>query len=232
MGTRTRRGSAARFVTSPRPNTSSQLISVIIPTYNRPRLLMDRALASMFNQTIKEQEVLVIGDGTDQQTVSEMEALCAENKFVKFWNLPRYPYPEDHTERWGLYGLRALNWGLDHAKGEWIAVLGDDDEWLPEHHEILLEAAERTGADHVYGVSDTYKDGQFTGQRYGHWPPEDGAFCNGANLYRRSLGYRYDLGCWTRGRTGDADLWIRMYEDGVKFHFENQVVHRYHRNWP
>ena len=208
------------------------LVSVIIPTYNRPALLFDRALASMFAQTLADQEVLVVGDGTDGETVERMEALCAENRFVRFWNLPHYPYPEDHDTAWGLYGLVALNWGLDHAVGKWIAVLGDDDEFTPDHHEVLIAAAERTGADHVYGISNTIRNGAFTGQQYGAWPPGGGQLANGANLYRRSLEYRYDLGCWTRGRPGDADLWTRMHEDGVKFHFEPRVVHRYHRNWP
>lgn len=208
------------------------MISVIIPTYNRPRLLMDRSVPSVLNQTVNDQELLVIGDGTDEVTVTEMEALVASVPRVRFWNLPHDEYPDDPTTRWGLVGLTALNFGLDNAVGEWIAVLGDDDEFLPKHHEILLDAAHRTGADHVYGISETWKDGVSIGQKYGSWPPGDGAFCNGANLYRASLGYRYDLNCWSRCKTGDADLWTRMYEDGVKFHFENKIVHRYHRNWP
>lgn len=204
------------------------LVSVIIPTYNRPDLLVNRALPSVFSQTVQDQEILVVGDGTDETTVAAMEA----DSRIRFWNLPHYPYPEDHTAAWGLYGLAALNWGLDHAQGEWIAVLGDDDEFLPRHHEILLDAAARTGAQHVYGISNTFKGGQPINQQYGRWPPGDAAFCNGANLYRSDLGYRYDLDCNSRGRTGDADLWYRMVDGGVRFHFEPQVVHRYHRNWP
>lgn len=208
------------------------MISVIIPTYQRCRLLMDRAIPSVFAQTVTDWELLVVGDGTDEQTVAEMTALAASDARVRFWNLPHATYPDNHAEAWGLYGLVALNWGLDHATGDWIAVLGDDDEFLPAHHDILLDAAARTGADHVYGISETYKGGRNIGQRYGSWPPGDGAFCNGANLYRASLGYRYDLDCGSRGRTGDADLWLRMFEDGVTFHFEPKVVHRYHRNHP
>jgi glycosyltransferase involved in cell wall biosynthesis len=209
------------------------LVSVIIPTYNRADLLVNRALRSVYDQTRwHEQEIIVVGDGTDQATV---EAVAEEQRYheeLRFWNLPHYDYPEDQTERWGLVGLAALNFGLDQAQGDWIAVLGDDDEFTLNHHQVLLEAAERSGADHVYGISETYKNGAKTGQQYGSWPPGDAAFCNGANLWRRSLGYRFALDCWDRGRTGDADMWIRMREDGVKFHFEPQVVHHYHRNWP
>jgi len=204
------------------------LISVIIPTYNRPRELIDRALPSVFAQTVQDQEILVIGDGTDAVTAAEMQA----DSRVRFWNLPHYDYPEDHDRAWGLYGLEAINWGIDHAEGEWIAVLGDDDEFMPMHHEILFNAAVRTGVDHVYGISQAFKNGQYIGQNYGAWPPGDAQLANGANLWRRSLGYRFALDCWDRGKTGDADLWTRMVEDGVKFHFEPVVVHKYHRSWP
>ncbi|HEY6015118.1 MAG TPA: glycosyltransferase family 2 protein [Candidatus Limnocylindrales bacterium] len=208
------------------------LVSVIIPTYQRPRLLMDRAIPSVLAQTVQDQEVIVVGDGTDAQTCIEMGELVKVDRRFRFVNLPHYPYPESHDLAWGLLGLAALNWGLDHAQGEWISVLGDDDEYLPNHHEVLLEAAARTAADHVYGIAETYKAGHPIGQQYGSWPPGDGAFCNGANLYRASLGYRYSLDCTANGRTGDADLWTRMREDGVRFHFEPKVVLRYHRNWP
>lgn len=205
------------------------LISVIIPTYNRTRLLTERALPSVFAQTINDQEVIVVGDGTEQATV---DAMAAEPR-VRFWNLPHYPYPVDPIARWGLVGLAALNHGLDQASGEWVAVLGDDDEWTPDHHAILLESAERTGADHVYGISDTIKNGVVTGQTYGRGLVDgEGSFCNGANLYRRSLGYRYALDCGSRGLQGDGDLWTRMVRDGVRFHFEPRLVHHYHRNYP
>jgi len=206
------------------------MISIIVPTYNRTRLLVDRCIPSILAQTDPDWELHVIGDGTEPETVDVMNAWCSIDPRMRFTNLPHADYPEDFESRWGLLGLTALNYGLDHALGDWIAVLADDDEWLPTHNEVLLRAV--SGADHVYGIAETYKDGQFTGQRYGAWPPGDGQFCNGANLYRASLPFRYDLDCGSRGRTGDADLWIRMVESGVRFKFVPEVVLRYHRNWP
>jgi len=138
------------------------LVSVIIPTYNRPELLTQRALPSVFKQTVQDFEVLVVGDGTDATTCDLMENWPDDR--LRFWNLPHYDYPDDHFSHWGLMGLAALNHGLDQAQGEWIAVLGDDDEFVPAHHQILLDAARTSGADHVYGVSQTWKKGVFTGQ--------------------------------------------------------------------
>ncbi len=207
------------------------MISVIIPTYNRPEQLLQRALPSVFAQD-GDQEILVVGDGTDEASAAGVRELMRTHDNLWFWNLPHYPYPEDHDTAWGLYGLEAINFGIDRAQGEWIAVLGDDDEFTLNHHRSLLEAAYLTGANHVYGISTTVKNGIYTGQNYGSWPPGDAAFANGANLWLRDLGYRFDLNCWDRGLTGDADLWTRMFADGVKFHFEPVLVHLYHRSWP
>ena len=210
------------------------MISVIVPTYNRTRLLMDRCIPSILDQTDTDWECHVIGDGTELATVDEMTRLQFADSRFRFTNLPRTTYPENPHEAWGLLGLVPLNYGLDHAEGDWIAVLADDDEWTPDHNVALLDAAFATGADHVYGVSETFKGDPPVDikQRYGAWPPGDGQFCNGANLYRADLPYRYALDCQSRGRTGDADLWIRMVEGGVRFHFIDKVVHHYFRHWP
>ena len=209
------------------------MISVIIPTYNRTKLLMERAIPSLLAQTTPgwEWECLVVGDGTEQETVTEMESLISWDKRFRFWNLPHYDYPEGQAA-WGLYGLTALNFGLDNAYGTWISVLNDDDEYSPDNFEVLLAETRRTGADFVYGMSDTWKDGRSTGQLYGKFLPGDGSVTQGSYLYRRTLSYRYRHDCYDRGRNGDADMWIRMREDGVRFAFIPQVVHHYHRNYP
>lgn len=208
------------------------MISVIIPTFERPEQLLGRALPSVFAQTVADQEILVVGDGTDPVSAAGVRELMRTHDNLWFWNNPHFVYPAEHEKAWGLYGLEAINTGIERAQGEWIAVLGDDDEFTPDHHAVLLEAAARTGADHVYGISTTIKAGVPIGQEYGAWPPGDGQLANGANLWRRSLGYRFALDCWDRGLTGDADLWTRMYADGVRFHFEPRLVHKYHRSFP
>jgi O-antigen biosynthesis protein len=206
------------------------MISVIIPTYNRADMLMSRALPSAMEQTHEDWEILIIGDGTDQATVHAVNEIGDPR--VRFWNLAHDIYPDDFSQAWGLHGLTALNFGLDWARGEWISVLNDDDAFTLDHHEVLLAEAEKSGADFVYGMSDTYKNGYATGQMYGAFPPGDGSVTQGSYLYRRSLEYRYRRDCHTRGRNGDADMWIRMRDAGVSFSFLPRVVHHYHRNWP
>jgi glycosyltransferase involved in cell wall biosynthesis len=218
------------------------MISVIIPTYNRPGLLMDRAIPSILAQTNPDWECLVVGDGTDEGTVAVMEDLCRNDKRFRFWNLAHDIYPEGHIDLdnkrgpagWGLYGLTALNYGLDFARGEWVSVLNDDDEKTPDNHEVLLAEAGRSGADFVWGMSDTYKGDppKVTGQLYGQPFLGESKVTQGSYIYRRSLEFRYRRDCLERGQNGDADMWERMREAGVKHSFIPQIVHHYYRAFP
>lgn len=199
------------------------LISVIVPTYNRTRLLVDRCLPSILTQSHADLEVLVVGDGTEQETVDAMASY--PDPRVRFWNLPHQIYPEDPGSKWSVLALEALNFGLDQATGDWIAALADDDEWFPDAMESLLGMAKQTGVDFVYGKSITDE-----GHVYGFWPPSAMNFTDGSYVYRRSLSYRYDPACMSRGLPEDADLWIRMIHDGVKFAFLDKLVMHYHVN--
>lgn len=207
------------------------MISIIIPTFNRTRLLMDRAIPSVLAQTNPDWECLVVGDGTEVATEIEMRDLISRDDRFRFWNLAHDVYPLAQEQAWGLYGLTALNFGLDWARGEWISVLNDDDEFTPDHNSYLLSAA-FPGAEFVYGMSDTYKNGSPIGQLYGKYPPGDGSVTQGSYIYKRSLEYRYRHDCYMRGHNGDADMWLRMWDGGVKFSFVQRIVHHYHRNYP
>ena len=192
-------------------------VSVITPTYNRPVLLMNRAIPSILAQTDPDWELHVVGDGTDAETVQHMTYLAEHDSRVRFTNL-------DHVGgEWGTIGLVALNHGLDTAKGEWISVLADDDWYEPDHNEVLVREAEARGVDFCYGISISPRE-----QRWGAWPPGDGQIANGAYVYRgKARDYRYDLDCLSRGLNGDADLWTRMYSEGVSFAHIPRIVHHY-----
>jgi glycosyltransferase involved in cell wall biosynthesis len=212
------------------------VISVVIPTYNRADLLRTRSIPSVYAQTDPDWELLVVGDGTDEETVDLMAEMTDRDPRVRFWNLPHAEYPEtdNYFDKWAILGIDAMNWGIDHARGEWIAPMDDDDAFLPNHNEVLLKTAIDQGVDHAYGMSMTFKGDppEFTGQLYGDYPVRDAAFVPGANIYKASLPYRYDKECVLRGRTRDSDMWQRMRDGGVTFYFTPQVVHHYFRNYP
>ena len=93
------------------------LVSVVIPTLDRPKLL-SRAVDSVLRQTHREIEVIVVIDRPDPATVS-----AVRSRDDPRLQLLVHPHP--------LTAAGARNAGADHARGEWVAFLDDDDEWLP-----------------------------------------------------------------------------------------------------
>ena len=103
------------------------LVSVVIPTRARPELLR-RAIASVFAQTYPNLEVVVVVDGPDAQTEEALRAM--NDGRVRAQTLPH-----------NVGGAEARNIGVRASRGEWIAFLDDDDEWLPMKIEKQMVAA-------------------------------------------------------------------------------------------
>ncbi len=108
------------------------LVSVVIPTLRRPKLVL-RAIGSVLNQTYEQIEVIVVVDGPDQATIDALGT-------VKDPRLQVIVNPRSLT------AAGARNVGVDHAKGEWVAFLDDDDEWLPSKLEKQIAFASAGGA--------------------------------------------------------------------------------------
>lgn len=100
------------------------LVSVIIPTRERP-LLVQRAVKSALEQTLKKIEVVVVIDGQDAETCAELAKLSDSRL-----NVIELPVSGG--------AARARNVGVAEAQGEWVAFLDDDDEWLPQKLERQL----------------------------------------------------------------------------------------------
>jgi glycosyltransferase involved in cell wall biosynthesis len=93
-------------------------VSVIIPTHNRSELLRV-AIQSVLNQTFEDFEIVVVDDASKDDTEDVAKGI-GDNRIV---------YIRHETNR-GEGGTR--NTGVKNSKGEYIAWLDDDDEWLPE----------------------------------------------------------------------------------------------------
>ncbi len=105
---------------------SSPLVTVIIPTYNRSKVLL-RALDTALNQTYRNLEVIVVDDGSTDDTRAAL---------APYGNRIRYI----HQQNQGASAAR--NYGISEAHGKYIAFLDSDDEWLPtklEKQVALLE---------------------------------------------------------------------------------------------
>ncbi len=104
----------------PAPTTSAEqlpLVSVVIPTKGRPSLL-ERAIASVMNQTYCNFEIVVVVDGPDPATCNMLAGL-GDARVTSMVN----PV--------SVGGAEARNVGVRAARGKWVAFLDDDDEWMP-----------------------------------------------------------------------------------------------------
>lgn len=98
----------------------STLVSVVIPTHNRADLL-PRAVESVLNQTYSNLEVIVVSDGSTDATEDIVKRYSNSDSRVRFIG---------YSPAKG--GNVARNTGIEASKGDYIAFLDDDDEWLPE----------------------------------------------------------------------------------------------------
>lgn len=103
-------------------------VSVIIPTWNRADMIED-SIRSALNQTVPPLEVLVCDDGSTDGTRDIVESIADPR--VKWIEGPRGGCPAVPRNR-----------GIAESKGEWLALLDSDDEWLPEKLAEQLALAE------------------------------------------------------------------------------------------
>ena len=106
------------------------LVSVIIPTHNRASLL-PRAIESVLSQTRKDWELVMVDDGSSDNTREVVRSYCEQDGRIHYLGSPRA----------GVCAAR--NTGLARATGRFVAFLDDDDYWLPEKLEHQVEFMEQ-----------------------------------------------------------------------------------------
>lgn len=110
------------------------LVSVVIPTFNRARQVT-AALRSVLEQTYSEFEVILVDDGSQDDTGQAIREVidqedCAAGRV-------RYFFRTNQGQS------AARNFGIDNARGEFVAFLDSDDVWLPEKLEWQLRALDQ-----------------------------------------------------------------------------------------
>ncbi len=115
-------------------------VSVIIPVYNCEKYLQ-YAIDSVLNQTKIPTEIIVIDDGSTDQTKKIIDSYKGQIKSI-------------FKEHSGLSDT--LNVGIKHAKGKYLAFLDADDLWIEEKLEIQFEAISENNVDMVFGYIEQF----------------------------------------------------------------------------
>lgn len=101
-------------------------ISVIIPSYNRAAVL-ERAIYSVLRQSYTDFELIVVDDGSTDNTKTLVHDIMKSHKQVYYY----------HTDNLGVSAAR--NHGARQASGQWLAFLDSDDEWFSNKLESQME---------------------------------------------------------------------------------------------
>jgi glycosyltransferase involved in cell wall biosynthesis len=125
------------------------LVSVIVPTFNRAHML-ERTLESIVAQTYEEIEIVVVDDGSTDDTTEVVSSLSRQVGRAVVYR---------KQENRGCAAAR--NKGLELATGDLIAFLDSDDTWLPTAAESMASTLVDSQAQFVYSPAiDVYQNGK------------------------------------------------------------------------
>ena len=205
-------------------NSSSPMVSVIIPTFNQAEFLQ-KALQSVINQTFQDWEAIVIDNYSEDKTKKIVESMKDSRiRYLLFSN----------------HGIIAAsrNWGINHANGDYIAFLDSDDLWYPSKLSTCLEYFSH-GADAVCHGMWIRKDGVLDKKFIPAQPSH--------NLYETLL-FKGNPTIWTSTvminkqclkqfgifsehpaivMAEDYDLWLRLAENNVRWIIIPEILGEY-----
>jgi len=215
-------------------NKEDPLISVIIPTYNRANFLPN-AILSVINQTYQNWELIIVDDGSTDNTKHIVEEFIKKDSRIKYF------YQENKGQPF------AMNTGIKLSKGKFIAFLDDDDEWYLEKLEKQIEFLNKD-ENIVLVFSDViirggYLDGMrssevskpYCGYVYPKLLLRNFLTASSVVIKRKVLdemGYFDTFHCIKITQTQDYDMWLRIakkYKIGyvpevlVKYNFSPKI---------
>jgi glycosyltransferase involved in cell wall biosynthesis len=183
------------------------LISVVIPVFNRERFIK-RAIDSVLAQTLREFELIVVDDGSNDNTPLILKSYEDKIKVIT-------------TENRGV--SHARNRGIEASKGSWVAFLDSDDEWHKDKLKLQREFHRKNG-DILFShtLERWIRDSKEIKQKKVHKKPsgycflENLPFCKIAPstvMMHRGLFERVGMFDESLEVCEDYDLWLRVTKE-------------------
>lgn len=202
---------------------TEELISVIIPTYNREKLLR-RAIESVQGQSYENWEIIVVDNYSEDGTSTLIDSLSKEKIiYIK------------HNNNGIIASSR--NKGVEVSKGNFLAFLDSDDWWEKDKLKKSYQAIDSTNSDISYHncfIVGNKKDGK-TRSRKLKDPVYNDLLINGNTIVTSSVLIRkkvfQNVGCFSTNEDKlgweDYDLWIKVSKNKGKFHLIDEILGSY-----
>ena len=196
-------------------------VSAISPTHNRSQTVL-RALRSVYAQRIPVNEVIVIDDGSSDDTAAQVQA----------------EFPGVNLICQTQHGVsHARNRGIDAAQSEWLAFLDSDDEWLPMKIETQLDAVRNNPSSRICHSNEIWiRNGRRVNpmdkhRKHGGWIFKHCltrcAISPSSVLLHRSAIEEFGNFDESLPVCEDYDLWLRMTAALPAMHIADPLVKKY-----
>jgi len=184
----------------------NELVSVCLATYNRSHLLA-KAIENVLAQTYTDLEILIIDDGSKDDTASIIKRYQKKDKRIFFFS---------HAKNKGLAAAR--NTALNHSNGKYFTFIDDDDAWHKDFILDFVDAASHFDEDWCFCCGTDYTNNFGTHIHYiphmngplkhyikkGYTPPVAAQFYFSSTV-RKVGGYTEEI------KSGvDHDLWLKL----------------------
>lgn len=203
-------------------NRQAPLVSVVIPAYNQATYL-NAAIQSVLNQTYHEYEIIIIDDGSTDETSAVARRFGETVRYIR-------------QENQGLAGAR--NAGIVQACGEFVALLDADDEWLPTFLQQVVTLAAQIPDAAVYYCGVHYVDdaggllpqpgqARIVAPAHMYMAMLRANFLIPSAVMMRSAVARANLFDVAFRRLQDWELWVRLLRQGYTFAGRAEPLVRY-----
>jgi len=180
-------------------------VSVIIPTYNRSQKVV-RAIESVLNQSLKDFEIIVVDDGSTDNTNQALSKYMSSMKYIK------------QPVNKGVSAAR--NTGIMSSIAPWIAFLDSDDYWLKEKLYVQMEFVDQNPGTVACQTEEIWiRNGRRVNPKRKHKKPSGNIFKQSLKLclvspssviLKRSIFKEVGLFDETLPAAEDYDLWLRI----------------------
>ncbi len=195
-------------------------ISVVIPTFNRSHTL-PRAIDSVKGQTVSVFEVIVVDDGSTDDTPNQIDK-----------------YPDVRYIQQDNAGVSAArNTGIQYAKGDWIALLDSDDEWMDNKIALQLEQIKKfptyrlCHGDELWIRNGKHLNQMKKHQKQGGWIFEQClplcAISPSASLIRKDLLVEMGLFDTDLPACEDYDLWLKICSKEPILYIDEPILYKH-----